>query len=208
VTARPTVSVRPVERLWPGSTVVCLGSGPSLTREDVEYCRGRARVIAVKDAIQYAPWADALYACGSDGSQWWPRNGPKLAAFEGLKFTLDPAAAPWAHVLKNTGYNGLETDPHGLRTGKNSGYQGIGLAVHLGAIRILLLGYDMQVDGQDRDHFFGQHWHGKRVHLLAFREMFDTLVEPLQAAGVEILNCSRATALRCFPQITIQEALP
>ena len=45
-----------VSRLWPGSTVVCIGSGPSLTPEDVAYVRGKARVIAINRSVDLAPW--------------------------------------------------------------------------------------------------------------------------------------------------------
>lgn len=196
-----------VPALWPGETVVCLGTGPSLTQADVDYCRDKARVIAIKHAIEWAPWADALYACGGDAGKWWQRNGDALASYAGLRYTLDPKAAPWASVLKNTGFIGLEASPDGLRTGKNSGYQAIGLAVHLGATRIVLLGYDMQPDAQDRDHFFGQHWHHGRVPFRVFVELFESLIEPLRALGVQVLNASRATALTAFPCVALEEAL-
>jgi hypothetical protein len=196
-----------VERLWPASTVVCIGTGPSLTREDVDACRGRARVIAIKHAIEWAPWADALYGSGGDGGKWWQRNGPGLADYQGLRYTLDPKAAPWATVLKNAGFTGLESSPSGLRTGKNSGFAAINLAVHLGASRIVLLGYDMRPDATDRDHFFGQHWHHGRVPLRMFVELFDSLVEPLRALGIQILNATRSTALTAFPCVSLEEAL-
>lgn len=196
-----------VPRLWPGATVICLATGPSLTREDVASCRGRARVIAIKDAIQFAPWADVLYGCGSDSSHWWPRHGDALAAYAGLRYTLDPAAAPWAQVLQNTGETGLEADPSGLKTGRNSGYQSIGLAVHLGAARIVLLGYDLQPDAADRDHFFGAHPAKNRPPLEAFRPLFSQLVAPLAALGISIVNATRATALTCFPRVSLEEAL-
>lgn len=196
-----------VEPIFQGETIVCLGSGPSLTREDVECCRGRARVIAIKHTLELAPWADVCYACGSDASQWWQRNAAALKDYPGLRYTLDPAGAPWAQVLRNTGFSGLETSPDGLKTGKNSGYQSIGLAVHLGAKRILLLGFDMKPDAKDRDHFFGAHWHKARPPFMAFRELFGTLVAPLKALGIAIVNCSRDTALTCFDRMTIQEAL-
>jgi hypothetical protein len=196
-----------VPRVWPGSTIVCLGTGPSLTREDVDYCRGRARVIAVKHAIEWAPWADALYSCGSDAGKWWQRNGDALAWYEGLRYTLDPAAAPWAQVLKNTGFIGLDTSPDGLRTGKNSGFQCIGLAQKLGAAKIVLLGYDMKPDASGRDHFFGKHWHGQPPAYAAFRDLFETLVEPLAQVGIAVVNASRDTELTCFPRLPIEEAL-
>lgn len=195
-----------VPRLWPDSTIVCLASGPSLTPPDVEFCRGRARVLAVKDTIQLAPWADCLYACGSDASRWWERHGDALADFQGVRFTLDPHGAPWATVLKETGATGLERDPAGLRTGSNSGYQAINLAVHLGASRIVLVGYDMQPDAGGRDHFVGAPAHRQRPPFAVFLERFLTLVQPLRDLGVRVLNATRETALACFEQCALAEA--
>lgn len=53
-------------------TIVCVASGESLTRADVNYCRGKARVLAINDNYRIAPWADWLYAC--DG-RWWDVYG-------------------------------------------------------------------------------------------------------------------------------------
>jgi hypothetical protein len=176
----------------------------------VDFCRGKARVIAVKDAVRLAPWADVLYACGSDAGRWWPTYGPTLQDFAGLRFTLDPAAAAWATALKQTGFSGLETDPHGLRTGKNSGYQAINLAVHLGAARIVLLGYDLQQGPKGEQRWFGSHpWQTRPWSELghAMLPLFETLVEPLAKAGVTVINATRRTALACLPRAPIERAL-
>lgn len=200
--AAPPMTV--VEKVWPGSTIVCVATGPSLCQEDVDACRGRAKVIAIKHAIQVAPWADVLYSCGADMSRWWHRYGDKLDWYQGLRYTLDPQAAKWAQVLRYTGETGLELDPSALRTGRHSGYQSINLAVHLGAARIVLLGFD----ATGLEHFFGRHPdHFARPPLETFRPMYDTLLEPLAALGITVINASRETALTCFPRQTIQEAL-
>jgi hypothetical protein len=186
-------------------TVVCVASGPSLTAADVTFCRGKAFVLAIKDAIRLAPWADALYACDA---KWWKKYGDGLD-FAGPKYTLDHFAARWATVLRNTGDSGLETDPTGLRTGKNSGYQAINLAVHLGATKIVLLGYDMSPDKADpkKHHWFGAHpWKTTPPYAL-FLPFFRTLVGPLKALGIPIVNASRRSALTCFPMASLAEAL-
>lgn len=193
--------------IWSGATCAILASGPSLTREDVDLVRGRMPVIAVKDAIKLAPWADVFYGAGGDTRGWWKHNAALVAGFAGLKFTLDPKQAEYATVLENTGFSGLELHPTGLRTGKNSGFQALNLAVHLGATRILLLGYDMQPE-RGRDHFCGNHPHAHApIPFADFREVFASIVAPLKAAGVEVLNCTRRTALGCFPTMTLEEAL-
>lgn len=192
-------------RLWDGETVVCLGSGPSLTPADVDAVRGRARVIAVKDAYRLAPWADVLYGAG-DVNRWWQRVGPTLT-FGGLRYSLDAGASAWSAVLKFRKESGIDTDPSYLATGANSGYQAINLAVHLGAARVVLLGYDMQPSAQDRDHFFGNHHHGRRLPFTLFKLRFQTIVEPLKALGIGVLNASRETALDVFPRCALEEAL-
>lgn len=186
-------------RIWPGETVVCLGTGPSLTRDDVESCRCRARVIAVNDAYRLAPWADCLYAADA---KWW-RWHKGVSDFAGLKYSIEPHRPEKAGtvVLKNLGDVGLSLDPSGLCTGKNSGYQAINLAVHFGARRILLLGYDFR-----GAHFFGAHPDGSLLNTSCL-PLFDTLVKPLAAIGVSVTNCTPRSGVTCFPSATLDVML-
>ena len=197
----------PVPCLWPGDTFVCLGSGPSLTQDDVDACRGRARVIAIKNTVTMAPWADVLYGAGADanGQTWWHREGPRLT-FPGLRYTLDHEARHWASVLRRDREMGLSSDPGKLCLGYHSGYQAINLAVHLGARRIVLLGYDIQKTG-GKDHFFGAHPHKNPPPYDLFMSRFPSIVEPLEARGISVVNASRETALTIFPRLPIDEAL-
>ena len=191
-----------VPRLWPGATVVCLATGASLTAADVDACRG-LRTIAINDAYTLAPWADVLYA--ADQKWWqWHQGAP---TFQGLKYTVTPQKIAWAglEVLQHDGDNtlpGLSLDLEKLRTGFNSGYQAINLAVHLGAARIVLLGYDMH-----GGHFFGNHPDGTAPPFAHCLEAFATLVEPLAALGVSIVNCTPGSALRCFPMAPLASVL-
>lgn len=195
-----------VPRLWPGSTIVCIGGGPSLTPEDVAALRGRAGVIAINNAYHLAPWADVLYA--ADRKWWgWEKGAP---TFPGLKYSIAPMPAtlyPDVQVLRNTGASGLDLDPTGLRTGMHSGYQVINLAVHLGATRVLLLGYDLDVAPDGRAHWHQPHPDQHRSPYLQMREAFPSLVEPLAAIGVTVINCSRRTALTTFPCAPLADEL-
>lgn len=198
-----------VPRLYPGGTIACLASGPSLTKADADSVRDVDEVIVINTTYQLAPWAGVLYAADA---RWWSWHGG-APSFRGLKYTLtpDPRLQTWGvTLLKNTGNEGLELSPDGLRTGRNSGYQAINLAVHLGATRILLLGYDMQPGPGGRKNWHGNHKnpHGRLgSDYPGFRKKFETLVQPLQVAGVEVINCSRSTALMCFPRLSLAEAL-
>ena len=207
IVAPPPIVYATVPKLWPGGTVVCMASGPSLTKEDADYCRGKADgVIVVNTTYQMAPWADALIA--SDVRWWQWHKGAK--DFHGLKYATSKAVK-WSGVqlLKNTGRDGLETNPSGLKHGMNSGYRAVNLAVHFGAARILLLGYDMQRGaGKDRlEHWHGDHPIASRSAYPVFRKHFETLVEPLKALGIDVLNCTPGSALECFPKAPLRDVL-
>lgn len=192
-------------RAWVGETVVCAATGPSLTAEDLALVRDRARVIVVNDAYTVAPWADVLYAADA---RWW--NWHQGAnAFHGVKYSLSPEARVYGvTILRKGRTQGLSLDAGTLNTGLNSGYQAINLAVLYGAARIVLLGYDMLRGPGRREHFFGSHPSGGPPNLARFLPQFQTLVTPLAQAGVEVVNCTRRTAIRCFPQRPLEAEFP
>lgn len=194
-----------IPRICATGTAVCLGGGPSLTQADVDYCRGKATIIAINDAYKLAPWADALYACDA---KWW-QFYDGVPEFAGLKYALEGhARGPGVTVLPMGCQFGLRDGL--IQHGKNGGYQAIQVAMHMGATRVLLLGYDMQKAPNGAEHWFGSHPPGVRKKDMAFQEWLDsfaTIVEPLKAAGISVVNCSRRTALTVFPQMTIEEAL-
>jgi hypothetical protein len=187
-----------VPKAWPGETVVVIATGPSLTADDVDYCRGKARVIAINDATRLAPWADALYA--TDAKWWhWHKGVPE---YTGPKWSLEHsqwhntrALYPDVQRLRNTGPGG-----------RNSGYAAINLAVHYGASKIVLLGYDMQAV-KGKSHFFGEHPQKNTSPYAQFRQAFTTLVKPLAKLGIEIVNCSRNSVLTAFPKAELRDTL-
>jgi len=192
-----------VPKLWPGATVVCLATGASLTQADVDACRDRGfRAIAINNAYTVAPWADALYA----GDQKWWQWHQGCPTFTGRKYTLEPQKIRWPglEVLRRDGSHdpGLCLTPDGLRTGYNSGYQAINLAVHFGASRIVLLGYDMH-----GGHFFGKHPDDTAPPFHLCIPHFATLVEPLAALGVSVVNCTPGSAIPYFPRAPLASVL-
>ena len=92
-----------------------------------------------------------------------------------------------------------------LHFGSNSGYQAINLAYLLGASKIILIGYDMQRDGE-QVHFFGNHPYHKpgggptNSLMKDWCEKFVALARDLNNEGVEVINATRKTALTAFKQ--------
>ena len=89
--------------------------------------------------------------------------------------------------------------------GGNSGFQAINLAYLWGAARIVLLGFDCKPVG-GKDHWFGQHPQGlTQVQPYdLWLDHFPQLAYELKREGVEVINCSRDTALTCFERATIE----
>jgi len=206
-----------VPRIWPGETVVITACGPSLTAEQVADHSEDCRMIAISDSYKLNPKAHILYSCDA---RWWQWHKNALD-FRGVRIGLawNKNINDWnpgwkdhdrsnIFCLAGTGETGLESDPQGLRTGGNSGYQAINLAVHLGAKRIILLGYDMQPDPAGRHHFFGDHPGDiPPPPYDLFIEPFRSLVDPLKELKIDVINCTPSSALDCFPAAKLEEAV-
>lgn len=174
--------------------------------------RGRARVIAINDALFLEPRADAHYVCDN---QWfdWHQGRPELEFYAGLRLTLENfhLKRRWSNIrcLQNAGAEGLATDPWAVCTGHNSGYQAINAAYHLGAARIILLGYDMGFAKGQRSHYFGDHPRKTQpsIYKNIFLPAFPTLVDPLGQRGVEVVNATPGSKLDCWPRMSLADAL-
>lgn len=97
---------------------------------------------------------------------------------------------------------GLSLDPNLIHQGQNGGYQAINLAVHFGAKRIILIGYDMK----------GKHWHPDHKgnnpgNFAQWIKNFSTMIPQLKELGVEVINCTRDTALECFSVRRLEDVL-
>lgn len=190
-----------VPRLWEGRTVVVMASGASMSREVAEAVRRSwLPTIAVNNTFLLCPWANMLYA--ADAS-WWRVHESAALAFAGLKVTCYVNIPyPEVNVLVPSGITGFDPRPNRIRTGGNSGYQAVHVAIQTGAARILLCGFNM----------CGQHWFGS--HPLPLRnpdpgslQKWASRFKGLVGHGAEIINCTPHSALTCFPFVPLEEAL-
>lgn len=112
------------------------------------------------------------------------------------------------HWIRGDESQGLSRDESTISTGLNSGYQAICLAYYFGAERIVLLGYDMQHTGGRR------HWHGNHPcglgnasNTQSWVEQMGYLASDLRCEGVQVVNATTQTALKCFPRVALEDAL-
>lgn len=190
-----------VPRLWEGKTVAILASGPSMGKAVIdEVFASGVPAIAINNTFMLAPWAEMLYAADA---AWWAAH-PEAAHFQGLRVTVQDV--PHALKLRCSGPDGFDPHPGAVRSGGHSGHQAVHIAMHAGASRILLCGFD----------FHGTHWHGPHEEPLRntaqgtyirFAEAFIELAEAAKELGIEIINCTPGSALTCFPALSLTEAL-
>lgn len=202
---------RTIEPIWQGGRCIVAATGYSLTVDVAAACRqarqrGGYRVIAISDAYRLMPWADVLYSC--DGS-WWKHHKPQ---FSGAKWSAhDKTSNDKRRMADEYGLNivrgadkpGFSLFSDQIHYGKNSGFQAVNLAILFGAVRIVLVGFNLQ--GR---HFFGDH--PKQLNRSARYESFvPPFVEAAKQlpAGIEIVNATVDSALRCFPMMPLEDAI-
>lgn len=179
-----------------------VASGPSAKTAPLDLVKGRARFVAINESWRLYP-PDLIYAC--DGAWWRANNG--LPAFTGIKVTQEARAASDYGLLNVTVAVGCDRMLFGevglLGSGSNSGFQALNLVAQLGASRILLVGYDMNLD-------HGVHWHG--LHPQGLNNPHESLVARWLSAdwtmprNIEVVNCNPASALGAYPKMTFEDA--
>jgi Protein of unknown function DUF115 len=188
-------------------TFAIVASGPSLAAWQVEYLRGKAKVIACNGSFQAMTYPAIVYGC--DESFWKHYAAAVKAAGHECWTQHAKAARKYGlNWIKSVDKPGLPDTPDMLHFGGNSGYQAICLAVCMGAERIILIGFDMQETG-------GRwHWHddlrgveGKDPIIARWAKAFPPLADGLRQRGIETINCTIETALNCFPRADLRNVL-
>jgi hypothetical protein len=193
-----------VPRMWEGQVAAVLASGASMNEDIAEQIRKEVtiRTIAVNNTFKLAPWAEILYAADA---RWWDVHKEEALKFYGLKVSVSETTYKDVLRLNNSGGSGFDPNPANLRTGSNSGYQALHLAIHTGVRRILLCGFNMH----------GKHWHPDHDKPLRttdkevygrWAEKFGVLKKEMPK-NVEVWNCTPDSALRCFDYVPLDEAI-
>lgn len=152
-----------------------------------------------------APFADVLFAMDRN---WWNEYAESINVGMELWTSSRPAASVFGlnHIEAEHG-GGVSKRAGVVRHGSNSGFQAVSLALHFGAARVILLGYDLSFDG------LRKHWHGDHGSTIgnplnerfaAWRKLFGELA---RESPVPIVNASRRTKLECFPRIDLETCL-
>lgn len=201
---------------WIARPAVVIASGPSLTAEDCELVRqaraaGQVRVVSVSNAWKHtATWADAFFAADR---RYWKHYMPQMLKAGVTRDRMVTCCAVTANAEKIKRVKAVNRPGIGsgeLHTGGNSGFMGLNLAFLFGARRIILLGFDVQDGPKGQKHFDGAH-PAPLVQAMPFGEWikrFNDAAPDVKKHGVEVINCTRVTALTCFPKRDLVSELP
>jgi len=196
---------------WSGKAVAIVASGFTTKKSEVEILKGRLPVLAIKRNVELAPWADVVYGCDA---AWW-ESVQGLPHFSGLKLCWADRVCdryPDIHKVRIAPKDDrfLMGEIGTVGAGGNSGYQALNLSVQFGAKRILLVGFDVNDRG-------GTHWYGRNNWNMAnnptrdnFRRWcasFTSAAPIIEDFGVEVINASIFSDLKCFKQLSVDQAL-
>lgn len=169
-------------------------------------------VIGINMAYLLGTWIDLIFF-GDNG--FFDNNKKELQKFPGLLISCATKTdeVSWVKYLEKDPRkkDGITTNKNMVAWNMNSGAAAISLAVHTGAKRIFLLGFDMSLENNR------QHWHNqynlpekKNSAKLPFHKHikgFPAIAKDAKALGIEIYNVSPKSKIIEFPKITLKEAL-
>ena len=195
-----------IPKMWPGATCYILGGGPSLINTDFDIIK-RKRTIVTNNAYELAPWSEVLFFMDN---HWFKQHEKRLASYHGIKVTIANQFKdrPGIKFLNRGSKTMLSTAPNMVNNGNNSGYAAINLAFLLGASKIILVGFDMKVvDAQHNYHNEHTRKMKDNIYDKEYIPNFGSLVDPLAKAGIEILNATPDSALKCFPFVKLEDTI-
>lgn len=195
-----------------------MASGPSLSDAAVGHVKRRQNerpdaiaTIAINNTHKRAPWATDLYACDL---QWWRHYKPDFAGRRWSQYQRDDAERfPNVEYVRAKSLSTLNlSDERWIGTGGNSAFQALNLAILGGAVRVVLLGVDLQPTG-GRAHWHADHPHVNRLTNPSgptyeiWLKAFNMAAQQLAQTNVEFIQASEQTALRSWPRMDIKTAL-
>jgi len=227
-----------VPRIWEDADVWIIGGGPSVPKQfDVpdeviqDVIAGNSppsvyspymksihdkHIIGINAAYLLGDWVDIVFF-GDKG--FFLQHEAQLAAFPGLKISPISLAVSrtWVkHTPRDNSHGrGISPSPYMVSWNGNSGAAAISTAVHTGAKRIILLGFDMTLGEHNN-----QHWHDvynrgpvkteKRARKLPFyRHLrgFTEIARDAKQIGVEIINACPNSMIEQFRKVSVKELL-
>jgi hypothetical protein len=195
---------------------VIIGTGPGLTKDQLSKV-SHLKKFGCNNAIFATP-LDVFHACNIG---WYDHYWPQIKDISCDKWTWSRETADKYGInhIEGRWADGLSTDPGYIHLHHGAGPQLVNLAYHYGCRKMILIGWDMRYHGKnnrynyEKRHFFGeypaelQHWPqtGPDGELTGLIKEMET-IKPADY-GIEIINCTPGSAMKCFPEKSLDEVL-
>lgn len=196
---------------WKGEDAYIIGGGDSLRFQNFnwELLRGK-NTIGCNSALILGSGICKIMLFGD--IRWWHQLGRDEAEkYGGMVVGCNPKLkddqTPWLLTMERHG-RAREFGTEFPAWGDNTGCLAVNLALILGAQRVFLLGFDMQLGPTGRAN-----WHTLRYEkntpavypkfIAHFKDMAKSL--PKVFPGREVINVNDDSKLVCFPQVSLEE---
>lgn len=228
-----------VPRMWEGGDVWIIGGGPSISKQfgipdEVvnSVLKGTSpanvyspymnflhdkHVIGINVAYLLGDWIDLVFF-GDIG--FFLKHQQGLAKFPGLRVSCHPQMDRYdwiKYTPRDTGHpRGISDNPKLASWNNNSGAAAISIAANAGAKRIILLGFDMKLDVDKKQHWHDLYGKGsvkrdpkKPTHFPFERHLrgFAEIAKDANRRKIEIINANPDSAIKEFRKFTIKELL-
>jgi hypothetical protein len=232
-----------IPKIWEGGECWILGGGPSLPREFGVPERLIDQVISGKESpAVYSPYlspihkqhvigVNAAFKIGNwmdfivfgDGRGFLLPFRRQLASHPSIKVCFDPTVNDsWIKIVDRDleKPHGISTDRFKVSWNHNTGSAAINFAYYLGCKRIILLGFDMKLNGK-----LNQHWHnmyGRQSRIWnrkdkkmknvvgsfdSYLRKFPEIAADAKRLGLEIINASPESKIKEFPKVPVNQLL-
>lgn len=192
-------------------TAIIIGGGFSVKSFDFKYVKSHWPVIGVNDAFKLGDFIDFIWF----GDQRWYEWNRDLLIEQcklGRVYTCAESIEddPMIRCFKRGKPLGIETSLNQVSWNRASGASAINFSYHLGARKIILIGFDLKRGSNGETHWHDYHkTKDKDIDTLFLRylEPFKKIKEDADKLGIEIINVNPDSAIQEFPKMSIKEAL-
>ena len=176
-------------------------------------------VIGVNMAFMLGNWIDICFF--GAGGFFYKFKDP-LLKFKRPRVSCNPnllkKGAPGVKIVARDGRKpeGLTTRPNFISWNHNSGGAAMSLAHQFGVKRIMLLGFDMNLDNNSRQHFHSFYHTATNVkkssdpRRLPFRRhlrCFPAIRKDADTLGIEIINVNPNSAIKEFKKVSLKDVV-
>ena len=210
--------------------VLIIGGGESLIDFDMEQLKDfNGAIICVNNIVYHIPRADywitvdpmdqnrpqralksrvkgVYYFCAYPDMNKTPWHNDYYKAVNGVHYL--ERIVPTDPIMEVIGDFSLQEDKSKITTG-DSCYGALGLAYHMGAKEVILLGVDVYGYGHwyDRTDPYNKHWLDKfKDYTRNVPLIYKQSIPQWKKRGAKVVNGSRSSKIDCFERMDAQEA--